>query len=149
MAIITFNKAGDNGLASLDLGQAGLARALADPPLASSAVQVSIGSRVVARQGWSYPGIDGVVVVKMGVRDRAIQWLVSLRALDDAQLNAVEAEIEAYITDSGGYVMVDQPGRSFADVILTEFIRIERRVPIESGELTVRQDGILRFLQTR
>ena len=147
MANITFNAAGDNGLAQLDLGQPGLPRSQGDSPRASSTVQVTIGSRVVARQGVSYPGIDGVHIIKMGVRDRIIQWLVSLRAIDDAELNAVEADIEAYITDSRGYVMTDQPGRGFADVILTEYIRIERRVPIESGELTVRQDGILRFIQ--
>lgn len=147
MATITINAAGDNGLTQLDLGQPGLPRSLGNPPRASSTVQVTIGSRAVARQGFSYPGIDGVHIIKMGVRDRIIQWRVSLRAIDDAELNAVEADIETYITDSRGYVMTDQPGRGFADVILTEFVRIERRVPIESGELTVRQDGILGFIQ--
>lgn len=152
MADITFNAAGDNGLAKLDIGQPGSARHGAGR--AASAVQVQIGSRVVARQGWSYPGIDGVNIIKMGVRDRAIQWAVSLRAIDDAELNAVEADIETYITDSRGYVMVDQPGRSFADVILTEYVPIERRVPIDGtspagteDRLTVRQDGVLRFVQ--
>ncbi|MCZ6683724.1 MAG: hypothetical protein O7B26_11135 [Planctomycetota bacterium] len=147
MSDITFNAAGDNFLAPLDLGQPGSVRSSGNPPPAVSTVQVTLGSRVVARQGWSYPGIDGVHIVKMGVRDRAIQWLVSLRAIDDAELNLIEAQIETYIIDSRGYAMVDQPFRIFTDVILTEFVRIDRRVPIASGELTVRQDGILRFIQ--
>lgn len=154
---ITFNKAGDNGLALLDLGQPGPGATGSGRHAAgraASSVTVNVGSPVVARQGWSYPGVDGVFVVKMGVRDRPIQWGVSLRAIDDGELNDIEAEIENYITDARGYIMTDQPGREYADVILIEFLRLDRRVPIESAAaerrdapLRVRQDGILRFLQ--
>ena len=84
MATITFNAAGDNGLVPLDIGQPGSARNGFDPPRAASAVQVTLGSRVVARQGsmWSVWGVvatntEGETMIKLVV-ERVVRPAVGI-----------------------------------------------------------------------
>jgi len=83
--------------------------------------------RQLQRRGFA--GIDGELVLDLGLRSRAIQQSGRLEGVSAAAVAGLTEAIEAY-QDGEPHVLIDDHGRMYASVILEEF---ETTTPIKRG----------------
>ncbi len=77
----------------------------------------------------SFPGLDGELVLNLGLRGRTITHTGRLQATTAAGLQSLISRIEAR-NDGGVHVLVDTHGQTFANIILAKF---ELTTPIQRG----------------
>jgi hypothetical protein len=113
---------------------------------ADSDVAVELGELEPAEQRFAFPGIDGEFRRSLGTRGRPLTWTGTLRAADDAAMNALEDGIEAVVVQATPGVVVDAWGRTFADCIAVSFRRRGPRSR-DAADGTVAQGFALGFTQ--
>lgn len=115
---------------------------------ATSTVGVTVGDVEMATPSFAFPGIDGVFERTAGWRGRLIHWHGTLRTADDAELNGIEATLEAMIGDSMERSVSDGLGRVFEPCVVRAF---RRQGPRRRDELTGEavQDFEMEFKQLR
>jgi hypothetical protein len=93
--------------------------------ICGSVSEVAVVPGAVAREvvEFAFAGIDGVYRHDLGARGRPIVWQGQLRGSDEAELNAIESELEGYAVDPREYRMVDGAGRTFEYCVLERFER--------------------------
>jgi len=91
------------------------------------AVRPVAWERAVARRG--FPGVDGELVLDMGLRSRAIEQTGRLQAGTAADLHAALAAIETY-ADGRLHRLIDPTGRTYANVLVERF---EPATPVRHG----------------
>ncbi len=74
--------------------------------------------RQLQRRGFA--GVDGELLLDMGLRSRAIQQTGRLQGVSAAAVAALVSAIEAY-QDGLPYALVDDHGQTFSTVILEQF----------------------------
>jgi len=111
-----------------------------------SLVEVLLGPLRADAEVFSFPGVDGLFRRHLGVRSRQIVWRGQLRASSDAELNGLEANLEALVAAPEAATMVDPWGRTLSDCVVDGF---ERRGPRRKDHYTglVTQDFELVFVQ--
>ena len=89
------------------------------------------GTDVIVPQSWrretlerSFGGLDGVLSVDLGLRERALKQRGSLVAGSVGGLEARIGNISVYI-DGQSYVLTDQNGFSYANVRMDRFALLE------------------------
>jgi hypothetical protein len=83
--------------------------------------------RSLERRG--FPGLDGELVMNLGLRSRVIAQTGRLQAASAASVVTLISQIEAR-NDGKTHVLVDAHGRTFSRVILEQF---ELTTPIQRG----------------
>lgn len=94
---------------------------------ASSEVDVYVGESKRASSLFAFPGVDGVFERFVGVRERPIVWRGQLRAASDAQLNAIEEDLERLVREARPDSLNDNWARRFDRCVATWFKRVGPR----------------------
>jgi len=90
-------------------------------------VRATSWQRSVRRRG--FPGLDGELILDMGLRSRIISQQGRLQAATADALNALITQIEQFL-DGKPHTLVDDHGRSFPNVLLESF---EPTTPLQRG----------------
>jgi len=91
------------------------------------AVRSTSWQRSVQRRGFA--GLDGELILDMGLRSRIISQTGRLQAGTADALNALVTQIEEFL-DGRLHTLVDDHGRSFPNVLVEEF---EPTTPLQRG----------------
>ena len=83
--------------------------------------------RQLQRRGFA--GVDGELVLDLGLRSRAIQQTGRLQGASAAAVTALAGAIEAY-QDGEPHELIDDHGRTYPSAILEEF---ETTTPVKRG----------------
>jgi len=86
-------------------------------------VRVEIGPVACAASTFAFPGVPGAYRQVLGLRGRRITWSGTLRASNDAGLNAIEAAIEDAVAGGQVATMVDPCGREWDECAAVSFHR--------------------------
>jgi hypothetical protein len=105
----------------------------------ASEVAVDVGPVRRAVSAVAFPGVEGTVRRDLGGRGRAIGWTGELRAADDAEMNALEAGLEAEAAGGIERRMVDGFGSAYDGCVMQAYERKGPRGRDEvSGEVVQR-----------
>lgn len=135
----TFNDAGLYGLTPLRPGNSKVMGAVTTSS-SGNAIRCVVGTVQVAARDFSGPGADWMGRSVLGIRYRPVRWDWQIVCASDANLNTVEAAIDAYLADSRECVIVDSAGRqsSFGVMVLPGTMRMGYRERLSDGRMLQR-----------